>query len=93
MNICEEYKLKTTNFEFKHSAKHKFKIVNKSGLDYSFDLVTPDKKDLENLPEYDGENNYYVKNFFHFYQLMSFGIKLSFQEKKVQARMTRACTQ
>ncbi|CUS76695.1 hypothetical protein JGI7_02315 [Candidatus Kryptonium thompsonii] len=51
-----EYKLKTTNFEFKHSAKHKFKIVNKSGLEYSFDLDTPDKKDLENLPEYDGEN-------------------------------------
>ncbi|CUS99924.1 hypothetical protein JGI3_01674 [Candidatus Kryptobacter tengchongensis] len=51
-----EYKLKITNFDFKHSKNHKFKIINKTGLEQNFELNTPDKKEFESLPEYDGKN-------------------------------------
>ncbi len=51
-----EYKFKATNFEFKHSAKHKFKIITKSGSEFFFELDTPDKKEIDDLPKYDGEN-------------------------------------
>lgn len=51
-----EYKLKTANFEFKHSAKHRFKIVTKSGSEHYFDIDTPDERDIDDPPKYDGES-------------------------------------
>ncbi len=51
-----EYKLKTVNFDFKHSSKHKFKIVDKIGNERIFEIETPSKKELDALPEYDGKN-------------------------------------
>ncbi|MEN3038457.1 MAG: hypothetical protein ABDI07_04770 [Candidatus Kryptonium sp.] len=51
-----EYKLKIANFNFKHSAKHRFKIVDKSGSEKTFELETPDRKELEGLPEYTGKD-------------------------------------
>lgn len=54
-NYGIEYKLKTTNFEFKHSKKHKFRIVNKFGTEQSFELNTPDKKDFETSPKYNNK--------------------------------------
>ncbi|MCX7762070.1 MAG: hypothetical protein N2252_04425 [Candidatus Kryptonium sp.] len=50
-----EYKLKMVNFNFKHSAKHRFKIIDKSGSERVFELETPDKKELEGLPEHAGK--------------------------------------
>lgn len=51
-----EYKLKTKNFEFKHSSNHKFKIIDRSGNEKTFTLKTPDKKEIISFPEYDGRN-------------------------------------
>lgn len=51
-----EYRIKIKNFDFKHSSKHKFKIVDKSGIERNFELDTPNKNEIDGSPEYDGKS-------------------------------------
>ncbi len=51
-----EYRIKIQNFNFKHLSNHKFKIVDKSGVEKNFELDTPNKNEIDGLPEYDGKN-------------------------------------
>lgn len=48
-----EYKLKTQDFEFKHSSSHKFQIVDKSGNKQTLEFNTPGEKEIETLPKYE----------------------------------------
>jgi len=50
-----EYVMKTQNFDFKHSSKHKVKIINKSGNEQVFEISTPGKVTIDGSPEYDGK--------------------------------------
>jgi hypothetical protein len=50
-----EYVMKTQNFDFKHSSKHKVKIINKSGDEQVFEISTPGKVTIDGSPEYDGK--------------------------------------
>jgi hypothetical protein len=50
-----EYVMKTQNFDFKHSSKHKVKIINKSGDEQVFEISTPGKVTIDESPEYDGK--------------------------------------
>jgi hypothetical protein len=47
--------MKTQNFDFKHSSKHKVKIINKSGDEQVFEISTPGKVTIDGSPEYDGK--------------------------------------
>jgi hypothetical protein len=50
-----EYVMKTQNFDFKHSSKHKVKIIYKSGDEQVFEISTPGKVTIDGSPEYDGK--------------------------------------
>ncbi len=50
-----EYVMKTQNFDFKHSSKHKVKIINKSGDEQVFEISTLGKVTIDGSPEYDGK--------------------------------------
>ncbi len=50
-----EYVMKTQNFDFKHSSKHKVRVINKSGDEQVFEISTPVKVTIDGSPEYDGK--------------------------------------
>lgn len=50
-----EYVMKTQNFNFKHSSKHRIKVIDKAGREQLFEISTPAKLTIDGSPEYDGK--------------------------------------